>query len=86
MCFCAGTLAGLSLSWINKYDNTTTSRWEQVPVLMNYLLNHSLQTIRSKRADSIETKEVRPSEWTVESLGHSIRSKSWFMHLVAMHC
>ncbi len=27
-------------------------------------------------ADSIETKEVRPSEWTVESLTHSIHSKT----------
>ncbi len=38
-----------SLSWINKYDNKTTSRWQQVPVLINDLLNHSNQTIHSKR-------------------------------------
>ncbi len=43
--------------------------WLQVPVLINDLLNHSYQTIHS-----IETKQVRPSEWTVESLAHSIRS------------
>ncbi len=29
-----------------------------------------------KTADSKETKQVRPSEWTVESLAHSIRSKT----------
>ncbi len=29
-----------------------------------------------KTADSIETKQVRPSEWTVESLAHLIRSKT----------
>ncbi len=49
MCFCAGTLAGLGLSWINKYDNKPASRWQQVPVLINDLLNHSYQMIRSKR-------------------------------------
>ncbi len=46
MCFCAGTLPNLGLSWINKYDNKTASRWKQVPVLINDLLNHSYQTIR----------------------------------------
>ncbi len=40
---------GLGLSWINKYDNKTPSRWQQVPVLINDLLNNSYQTIRSKR-------------------------------------
>ncbi len=49
-----------SLSWINKYDNKTTSRWQQVPVLINDLLNHSNQN-SFKTADSIETKQVRPS-------------------------
>ncbi len=73
MCFCAGTLAGLGLSWINKNDNKTASRRQQVPVLINDLLNNSYLF---KTADSIETKEVRPSEWTVESLTHSIRSKT----------
>ncbi len=28
--FCAGTLAGLGLSWIYKYATKTTSRWQQV--------------------------------------------------------
>ncbi len=32
-CFCAGTLAGLGLSWINKYNTKTASRWQQVPAL-----------------------------------------------------
>ncbi len=40
---------GLGLSWINKNDNKTASRWQQVAVLINDLLNHSYQTIRSKR-------------------------------------
>ncbi len=77
MCFCAGsadTLSGLGLSWINNDDNKTASRWQQVPVLINYLLNHSNQTIRSKRLNLIqlETRQVSPSEWIVESLAHSI--------------
>ncbi len=59
----------LGLSWINKYDNKTASRWEQVPVFVNYSLNHS---DLFKTADSIETKQGRPSEWTAESLAHSI--------------
>ncbi len=36
MCYCAGTLAGLGLSWINKYENKTASRWQQVPVLIGF--------------------------------------------------
>ncbi len=46
MCFCAGTLPNLGLSWINKYDNKSASRWKQVPVLINDLLNLSYQMIR----------------------------------------
>ncbi len=76
MCFCVGTLSGLCLSWINEDDNKTASRWQQVPVLINYLLNHSNQTIRPKRMFPLETKQVSPSEWTVESLAHSILSKT----------
>ncbi len=53
MCFCAGSLAGLGLSWINKYNNKTASRWQQVPVLINGLLNHSNQTIHSKQFNLI---------------------------------
>ncbi len=60
MCFCADTLAGLGLSWINNDDNKTASRWQQVPVLINYLLNHSNQTIHSKRLIQLETKQDRP--------------------------
>ncbi len=41
MCFCAGILADLGPSQINKYDNKTTIRWQQVSVLINDLLNHS---------------------------------------------
>ncbi len=52
MCFYAGTLAGLGLSWINKYNIKTASRGQQVPDL----LNHSNQTIRSKRLIQLETK------------------------------
>ncbi len=70
MCFCAGTLAGLGLSWINKYDNKPASRWQQVHVLINDLLNHSYQMIRSKWLIQSKTKQVRPSERTVESLAH----------------
>ncbi len=49
MCFWAGTLAGLGLSRINKCDNKTASRWQQVHVLIKDLLNHSYQMIRSKQ-------------------------------------
>ncbi len=70
------TLTGLGQSWIvlsvNKYDNTTASRWQQVPVLINdesFISNNLFKT-----ADSIEMKEVSPSEWTVDSLAHLIHS------------
>ncbi len=53
MCFCAGTLADLGLSWINKYDNKTTSRWKQVPVLINDLFETFISKDSFKMADSI---------------------------------
>ncbi len=86
MCFCAVinillnvflccTLGGLGPSWINKYDNNTASRWQQVCfnklLIESFISNDSFNT-----ADSIETKQVSPSEWTVESLAHWIRSKT----------
>ncbi len=78
MCFCAETLAGLGLSWISNDDNKTASGWQQVPVLINYLLNHSNQAIRSKWLIQLETKQVSiSSEWTVESLAQLIRSKMY---------
>ncbi len=48
----------LCLSWMNKYDNKTTSRWQQVPVLINVLLNHSYQTVRSKRLINRQLSET----------------------------
>ncbi len=55
---------------INKYDNKTASRWQQIPVLINNLLTHSYQTIRLKRP--IQSKRIKR---TAESLTHLIRSK-----------
>ncbi len=69
---------------INKYDNKTASRWQQIPVLINNLLTHSYQTIRLKRP--IQSKRIKR---TAESLTHLIRSKPIHprnKHSVAMHC
>ncbi len=56
MCFCSGTLAGLGPSWyINKPQYVTASpfnKWLTESFNSNDLL---------KMADSIETKQVRPS-------------------------
>ncbi len=43
MYFYVVTLAGLGLSWINKYDTKTASRWRQFPVCIRDSLNHSFK-------------------------------------------
>ncbi len=46
---CVFSPIGWFRSVVDKYDNTPQNRWQQVPVLINYLLNYSYQMIRSKR-------------------------------------
>ncbi len=75
MRFCAGTLAVLVLSWIKK-DNKIGSSWQQVPALINYLLDHSNQMICPKQLIQQKRKKVGPSEWMVESLAQLISSKT----------
>ncbi len=53
----------LALGLLCKFDSKTVSWWQQVPGL----LNHSNQTIRSRRPRQSETKQGSPSEWMVES-------------------
>ncbi len=46
----------------NNDDNKTASRWQQVLLLINDLLNHSNETIHSNWLIQLETKQVSPSE------------------------
>ncbi len=51
-CFCAGDLAGLGLSLINRYNTKTPSRWWQFAVLMSDSLNHSFKWFIQKQIHS----------------------------------
>ncbi len=52
-----GTLTGLGLTCINKYDTKTASRWQQVSVLMSDSLNRSFNDL-FKTADLFRMNQV----------------------------
>ncbi len=71
---------GWSLSWINKCEIKTASRWQQVPVSMSNSLNHSLKRF-FKTADSF-TNEASDclNEQFIESFTQTILQNSWFVY------